>query len=75
MRFLSWLNVHTDVFSIVIILPNSRVKNGLFRTLVDKSNLKLGDIITLLGGPLWTVPELSFEKKKLIPEIQQLLIG
>ena len=27
------------------------------------------------GGPHWTVPELSFEKKQLIPEIQQLVVS
>jgi hypothetical protein len=27
------------------------------------------------GGPLWTVPELLFESKKLIPQLQQLLIN
>ena len=26
------------------------------------------------GGPFWTVPELLFESKKLIPGLQQLLI-
>jgi len=26
------------------------------------------------GGPLWTVPELVFEKKQLIPALQQLLV-
>jgi len=32
-----------------------------------------GNIITY-GGPWWTVPELMFEKKQLIPSIQQLLV-
>jgi len=27
------------------------------------------------GGPLWTVPELMFDSKKLIPALQQLLTG
>jgi len=27
------------------------------------------------GGPFWTVPELFFEKKQLIPALQQLLIA
>jgi hypothetical protein len=27
------------------------------------------------GGPLWTVPELLFESKKLIPALQQLVTG
>jgi len=27
----------------------------------------------LNGGPLWTVPELVFEKKWLIPALQQLI--
>jgi len=26
------------------------------------------------GGPFWTVPELLFEKKELIPALQQLLV-
>jgi len=25
------------------------------------------------GGPVWTVPELLFEKKQLVPALQQLL--
>jgi len=29
--------------------------------------------IVTLGGPFWTVPELCFEKKELIPALQQLL--
>jgi hypothetical protein len=28
----------------------------------------------MIGGPWWTVPELLFEKKQLIPAIQQLLV-
>jgi hypothetical protein len=31
--------------------------------------------IWLYGGALWTVPELLFESKKLIPALQQLLIA
>jgi hypothetical protein len=27
------------------------------------------------GGGHWTVPELSFESKELIPALQQLLVG
>jgi hypothetical protein len=27
------------------------------------------------GWPLWTVPELSFEKKQLIPALQELLVS
>jgi len=34
-----------------------------------------GNNIALLGGPFWTVPELLFESKELIPMLQQLLIG
>ena len=30
--------------------------------------------IVRYGGPCWTVPELLFEKKRLIPAVQQLLI-
>jgi hypothetical protein len=41
----------------------------------EKSTLKLGNNIALLGGALWTVPELLFESKKLIPALQQLLTG
>jgi len=33
-----------------------------------------GVSFTMDGGPLWTVPELLFESKKLIPALQQLLI-
>jgi hypothetical protein len=36
--------------------------------------LILGSIITH-GGPVWTVPELVFEKKHLIPALQQLLVA
>ena len=32
-----------------------------------------GNNIALLGGPFWTVPELLFERKKLIPALLQLL--
>jgi len=31
--------------------------------------------VNTLGGAFWTVPELLFESKKLIPSLQQLLIG
>jgi hypothetical protein len=31
--------------------------------------------IVQYGGPLWTVPELLFEKKGLIPALQQLLVS
>jgi hypothetical protein len=27
------------------------------------------------GGPFWTAPELLFESKKMIPDLQQLLSG
>ena len=30
--------------------------------------------IDIYGGPVWTVPELVFEKKELIPLLQQILI-
>lgn len=29
----------------------------------------------LSGGPVWTVPELVFEKKQLIPALQQLVLS
>jgi len=44
---------------------------------VGKFMSKLATICNLLqavGGPLGTVPELLFEKKQLIPALQQLLI-
>jgi len=31
--------------------------------------------IDTLGGPFWTVPELLFEKKELVPALQELLIS
>lgn len=34
-----------------------------------------GSESVLNGGPLWTVPELFFEKKQLIPALQQLLVS
>ena len=39
-----------------------------------KQKLKLGNKIALLGGALWTVPELLVEKKGLIPRVKQLLV-
>jgi len=31
-------------------------------------------LLPAYGGPVWTVPELVFEKKQLIPALQQLII-
>jgi hypothetical protein len=36
-------------------------------------NIKLAMILQVDGGPFGTVPELLFEKKRLIPALQQLL--
>jgi len=36
------------------------------------NDLQEGNNIALLGGPLWTVPELLFESNKLIPALQQM---
>jgi len=33
------------------------------------------DLASKGGGAFWTAPELLFKSKKLIPAIQQLLIG
>ena len=42
----------------------------------DVSREQVGVLpIETLGGPLWTVPELFFEKKQLIPALQRLLIS
>ena len=46
-----------------------------FRQDNNRDDLKKGDIITLLGGGHWTVPELLFESNKLIPALQQLRAG
>ena len=40
----------------------------------ELSLVECGNIITY-GGPWATVPELMFEKKVLIPEVQQLLVA
>jgi hypothetical protein len=37
-------------------------------------DVQKGDNIALPGGPLWIVPELLFESKKLISALQQLTI-
>jgi hypothetical protein len=50
-------------------------KYGLFRTPATKSMIKSGNNITYLCGAFWTVPELLFASKKLIPALQQLLTG
>jgi hypothetical protein len=34
-----------------------------------------GNNTALPGGTLWTVPELSFEKKQHIPELQQPVVS
>jgi len=31
-------------------------------------------LLQAVGGPVWTVPELVFEKKQLIPALQQMLL-
>jgi hypothetical protein len=36
--------------------------------------LILAILLQALGGPFGTVPELLFEKKKFIPELQRLLV-
>ena len=48
----------TDFGNNIINITN---ENRLFRTLVDKSKLKLGNNIALLGGPLpiWNLVTLS----------------
>jgi hypothetical protein len=43
------------------------------KNILDTLRLKVGNLITLGGWPLWTVPELSFEKKQLVPALQQML--
>ena len=37
--------------------------------------LTFATLLQVLGGPLGTVPELLFEKKGLIPALQQLLVS
>jgi len=41
---------------------------------VENYNPRLGNNITY-GGPWLTVPELFFEKKQLVPALQQLLLS
>jgi len=53
--------------------PISSEKSGGLLKMADKSQLKLGNNIAFLGGALWTVSELLFESKGLIPALQQLL--
>jgi len=38
------------------------------------SNKLPRDLNERKSGPVWTVPELFFEKKQLIPALQQLLV-
>jgi hypothetical protein len=51
-----------------------RIKIGKYNRL-KKIYTKSGNNITLLGGGHWTVPELLFGSKKLIPALHQLLTG
>jgi len=61
----------THYFSILDITENScELEKSR-----SKLNLNLYKPRRLAGGPFWTVPELLFASKKLIPSIQQLLIG
>jgi hypothetical protein len=41
---------------------------------VRGTDKEMNIILELNGGPVWTVPELVFEKKGLIPALQRLLV-
>jgi hypothetical protein len=46
-----------------LLMPSLNADKETVRVLASMQN----------GGPSWTVPELLFEKKQLIPALQQLL--
>jgi hypothetical protein len=50
---------------------------GTEKTLSENRRRRLRIVLGIvpLSGPYWTVPELLFEKKRLIPALQQLLGG
>jgi hypothetical protein len=42
--------------------------------ILASNSLNSAIFLQAVGGPFGTVPELLFEKKKLIPELQRLLV-